>query len=95
MFDRTLPATLPITVHDAQALTDVLMSEGKTAGQTPKSRRLLTLLQSHINDILNPPAPPPEEQRVTVEEQRVSADVQYEDIQRVINDTPILTVQRI
>jgi hypothetical protein len=78
-----------------RALIDKLALEGTTAGQTPKGRQLLTLLQSHINDILNPPAPPPEEQRVTVEKQRVSADVQYEDIQRVINDTPILTIQRI
>ncbi len=78
-----------------QALTDKLTSEGTTARQTPKGCRLLTLLQSHINNILNPPAPPPEEQRVTTEEQRVSADIQYEDIQRVIDDTPILTVQRI
>jgi hypothetical protein len=76
-----------------RALTDELALEGTTAGQTPKGRRLLTLLQSHINNILNPPVPPPEEQRVTMEEQRVSVDVQYEDIQRVINNTPILTVQ--
>jgi hypothetical protein len=77
------------------ALTDKLALEGATAGQTPKGRHLLTILQSHINNILNHPAPLPEEQRVTMEEQRVSADVQYEDIQRVIDYTPILTIQQI
>jgi hypothetical protein len=79
--------------HHLLALTDELTLEGTTAGQTTKGCCLLTLLQSHIKDILNPPAPPPEKHRVTVEEQRVSMDVQYENIQRVIDDTPILTVQ--
>jgi hypothetical protein len=88
-----LPSMMPH--QHLRALTDKLASEGTTAGQTPKGRRLLTLLQSHINDILNPPVPPLVEQRVTMEKQRVSMDVQYEEIQRVINDKPILTIQRI
>jgi hypothetical protein len=68
-------------------LTDKLAAEGTIAGTTNKGRRLLTLLQTHIGNILTPPPPipaPTTEQRV---EQRVSAEQQ-----RVIDDTPIITL---
>jgi hypothetical protein len=70
------------------ALTEELAAEGSIAGTTTKGRRYLTLLQSHTGNILTPPQPLPAtamEQRV---EQRVSAEQQ-----KVINSTPIITLQ--
>jgi hypothetical protein len=61
-------------------LTEELAAEGSIAGTTTKGRWLLTLLQSHIGNISTAT-----EQRV---EQRVSAEQQ-----RLINDTPIITLQ--
>ncbi len=64
--------------------------EGTKAGTTTKGRRLLTLLQTHIGDILTPlplfppvPIEPVEEQRVRLEQQRV------------IHNSPIITIPRI
>jgi hypothetical protein len=69
-------------------LTDELAAEGTIAGMANKGHRLLTLLQTHIGNILTPqsliPAPTTEH-RV---EQRVSTEQQ-----RVIDDTPIITLQ--
>ena len=72
-----------------RALTDELRDTTAVAASTSKGRRLLKLLQSNLQTILNPPAltaTPRTEQRVTKEQQRVR-----EEEQRVINDTPILT----
>jgi hypothetical protein len=70
--------------------TDELAVEGTKAGTTTKGCRLLTLLQTHIGDILTPlPLFPPvsvepiEEQRVRLEQQRV------------IDYSPIITIPRI
>jgi hypothetical protein len=66
---------------------DKLAAESTIAGTANKGHRLLTLLQTHIGNILTPPPPfpaPTIEQRV---EQRVSAEQQ-----RVIDDTPIITL---
>jgi hypothetical protein len=68
------------------ALTDKLAKLTAIAGATYKGRRLITLLQSKIEDILHPLAlahKPQVEQRVREEEQRV------------IDETPILTIPRI
>jgi hypothetical protein len=83
---------LPVlTPHQhLRALTDELAAEGSKAGNTTKGRRLLKLLQSHIDGILTPPPvilptlpTMSDEQRVTTEQQRV-------------NDAmPILTIPRI
>jgi hypothetical protein len=68
------------------ALTDKLAKSTSIASATDKGRRLITLLQSKIEDILNTPTTadaPQGEQRVREEEQWV------------IDETPILTVPRI
>jgi hypothetical protein len=68
------------------ALTDKLAESTAIVSATNKGRRLIKLLQSKIEDILHPPTlvdAPQGEQRVREEEQRV------------INETPILTVPRI
>jgi hypothetical protein len=68
--------------------TDELAAKDNIAGTTSNCRRLLTVLQLHIGNILTPPPPLPSaamEQRV---KQRVSAEKQ-----RMIDDTPIITLQ--
>jgi hypothetical protein len=94
---RALPPALPDTnmsLHQhLRALTDELRDTTAVAASTSKGRRLLKLLQSNLQAILNPPAStamPRTEQRVTKEQQRVR-----EKEQRVIKDTPILTIPRI
>ena len=75
------------------ALADELQDSMAVAASTSKGWHLLKLLQSNLQNILNPPpltATPTTEQRVTKEQQRVR-----EEEQRVINDTPILTIPRI
>ena len=78
-----------LTPHQhLRTLTGELAAEGSIVGTTTKGRWLLTLVQSHISNILTPPPPLPAtatEQRV---EQRVSAEQQ-----RVVNNTPIITLQ--
>jgi hypothetical protein len=66
------------------------MAKDTIAEMTTQGQRLLTLLQLHIGNILTPPPPlfaAAIKQRV---EQRVSAEQQ-----RVIDNTPIITLQRI
>ncbi len=70
-----------------QALTDELTADTDQASMTPKGRQILSLLQDHIPTLL---APPP-----TAEEQRVNDKIVQEAEQRVINDSPIITVPRI
>jgi hypothetical protein len=68
------------------ALTDKLAELTAIASAADKGRRLIKLLQSKIKDILHPPTmvdAPQGEQRVKEEEQKV------------IDETPILTVLRI
>jgi len=80
-----------LTPHQhLRALTDELASEGNKAGTTTKGRRLLTLLQSHIGDILTPPPVLPPTLPTLSEEQRVIVDQQ-----RVIDASPISTIPRI
>ena len=57
---------------------------------TPKGRRLLKLLGTRINPILDPP-PILDEQRVRFEEQQAAREAE----QRVIDESPIITVPRI
>jgi hypothetical protein len=69
-----------------RALTDELTKCAHPAGQTPKGRRLLNLLKTRIDLIMNPP-PPVDKQRVT--------DALREEEQRVIDESPIITIPRI
>ena len=69
-----------------RALTDELTECAHPAGATTKGRRLLNLLRQRIDTILHPPLP--------IDEQRVD-DERREAEQRVIDDAPILTIQRI
>ena len=84
---------LPVfTSHQhLRALTDELAAEGSKAGNTTKGRRLLTLLQSHINNVLTPPPIIPLTLPTMSDKQGVYADEQT----RVIDETPILTIPRI
>ena len=76
-----------MTAHQHfRALTDELTECAHPAGATTKGRRLLKLLQQRIDSIIHPPPP--------VDEQRVAAD-EREEIQRVIDEAPILTIPRI
>jgi hypothetical protein len=75
------------------ALADELWDSTAVTASTSKGRCLLKLLQSNLQNTLNPPpltATPRTEQRVTKEQQRAR-----EEEQRVINDTPILTIPQI
>jgi hypothetical protein len=58
---------------------------------TPKGRRILALLSERIKKLLDPP-PTSDEQRVTADEQRVIADRLATEAQRVIDDSPIITI---
>jgi hypothetical protein len=73
-----------------RALTDELTEQTAVAGTTDKGRRLLKLLGARIDDILDPP-PVSDTQRVIMEQQRAAR----EDEQRVIDESPIITVPRL
>jgi hypothetical protein len=77
-----------LTPHQhLRTLTGELAAEGSIVGTTTKGRWLLTLVQSHISNILTPPPPLP----ATATKQRVEQRVSMEQ-QRVIKDTPIITL---
>jgi hypothetical protein len=67
-----------------RALTDKLAESTKIASATPKSQRLIKLLQANIKKILNSP--------IALEDQRVRGGELQEQQQRVINKILILTV---
>jgi hypothetical protein len=80
-----------LTPHQQlRALTEELATKGTIVGPTTKGHCLLTLLQKHIGNILTPPPPIPDQGT----EQRVEHRVNVEQ-QRVIDDTPIITLDRI
>jgi hypothetical protein len=59
------------------------------ANATPKGKRLLHLLQTHVHTLLNPPP-------VIQTEQRVDKPIDaHKAQQRVIDDAPIITIPRI
>jgi hypothetical protein len=70
-----------------RALTDELSSDVDRASTTPRGRRALQFLKDCI-DLLLQPLP-------TAEEQRVSDEAVRMEQQRVIDDSPILTVPRL
>jgi hypothetical protein len=80
-----LPDFTPL--QHLRALTQELTDETKIAAQTQQGRKLLKQLQTNLNNIINPSAAQTEEQRVRLVEQ--------ERQQRVIDDTPIITIPRI
>jgi hypothetical protein len=83
----------PTPHQHLQALTNELADSTAIASATTKGCRLLKLLQTNTNTILNPPPltdTPRTVQRVTGKQQRVR-----EEQQRVIDNTPILTILRI
>ncbi len=76
-----------LTAHQhLRALTDELAENTAVAGITPKGRRLIKLLQSKINTILTPP----DANATQLAKQRVR-----EEQQRVIDETPMLTIPHI
>ena len=77
-----------------RALIDELSDDVARQSMTPKGRRILALLRGRIVQLLAPP-PTAEEQRVTADAQRVAAETVREQEQRVIDDSPILTIPRI
>jgi hypothetical protein len=70
-----------------QALTDEFTDYTDHASMMPKGRRILRLLQDHITALL---APPP-----TSKEQMANDERVCKAEQRVINDSPIITIPRI
>ncbi len=68
------------------ALTEELAEETATANNTPRGCRLIKILQNKIKQIVEPPAILTD-QKVTEQEQRVRMQQQ-----RVIDETPILTI---
>jgi hypothetical protein len=75
------------THQHLRALTNELTDLAPPANAAPKGTRLLQLLQTRIQAILEPPP---------IVEQRVDDDaIAREEEQRVIDDTPILTIPRI
>ncbi len=77
-----------------RALIDEMMDDLERQSTTPKGRCILALLKDRIARLLAPP-PTIDEQRVRTEEQRVNNDGIHEAEQRVINETPIVTIPRI
>jgi hypothetical protein len=78
------------------ALTNKLAKSTAIASATNKGRRLIKLLQSKIKDILHPPASantPQAKQRVREEEQRVIDETPILTILRIRNAPPIMQVQ--
>jgi hypothetical protein len=84
-YSRNMPTLTPH--QHLRALTEELATKGTIAGATTKGRCLLMLLQKHIGNILTPPPPIPDQGT----EQRVEQGVNAEQ-QRVIDDTPIITL---
>ena len=80
-----LPNLTPL--QHLRALTQELTDETKIAAQTQQGRKVLQQLQTNLTNIINPSAAQTEEQRVRLVEQ--------ERQQRVIDDTPIITMPRI
>ncbi len=70
-----------------QALTDELPKDTDHSSTTPKGQHILRLLQDCITALL---APPP-----TTKEQRANDKIVCKAEQRVINDSPIITIPRI
>jgi hypothetical protein len=81
--------SMPFHQH-LRALTDELTEHTAQANNTPKGRRLLKLLSTRIDGLLHPPAPM-SEQRVNDECQRATREAK----QRVIDDSPIITIPRL
>jgi hypothetical protein len=67
-----------------RALTDELAESTEIARATPYGQRLIKLLQANIKKILNP--------SMSLEDQRVRDGELREQQQRVINETPLVTV---
>jgi hypothetical protein len=77
-----------MTLHQhLRVLTEELAEATTVASNTPKGKRLLKFLVQKIEDLLHP-APPIEEQRVENEERLA----QKMEVQRVIDETPIITI---
>jgi hypothetical protein len=70
-----------------RALTDELTEDTDRTSTTPKGQRILHLLQDRIAALL---APPP-----TTEEQRKNDEIVRKVEQRVIDDSPIITIPKI
>ena len=70
-----------------RALTDKLADETVVASQTPQVRKIIKQLQSNITNILHPSIAYNEEQRVKA--------VERERQQRVVDDSPIITIPQI
>ncbi len=83
-----LPSMTPH--QQLRALTDKLTKHTAHANNTPKGRRLLKLLSSRIDGLLHPTAST-SEPRVNDECQRAT----HEAEQRVIDDSPIITILRL
>ncbi len=66
------------------------MENTNIVGVTPKGRQLLKLLGTCIKNILVPP-PVSDEQRVILDQQKAAR----EEEQRVINESPIITLPRL
>jgi hypothetical protein len=67
-----------------RALTDKLAKSSEIARATPNGQRLIKLLQANIKKILNP--------SMALEDQRVRDGELREQQQRVIDETPLVTV---
>jgi hypothetical protein len=77
-----------------RALVDEMSDTVDRQSTSPKGRRILTLLGERIKTLLAPP-PTSDEQKVMADEQRVIADRLANETQRVIDDSPIITIPRI
>jgi hypothetical protein len=73
-----------------RALTNELTEHTAQANSTPKGWRLLKLLGTRIKSLLHPPHIL-EEQRVIVKRKHKACEAE----QRVIDDSPIITIPRI
>jgi hypothetical protein len=71
-----------------------MSDDAKRQSMTIKGCRIFNLLRDCITTLL-PPPPMAEEQRVSVEQQRVAEAAIRVNEQRVIDDEPILTIPRI
>ena len=76
--------------HHLRVLMEELAEATPVASNTPKGKRLLKFLVQKIEDLLHP-APPIKEQRVEKKDGLARQTVE----QRVINETPIITIPRI
>jgi hypothetical protein len=82
-----LPALRPH--QHLHKLTEELATKGSSAKNTTKGQQLLKLLQSHIGNILTLPPPCP------VLQPELRGELVSMDKKRVINNTPIPTLQKI